>query len=142
LGRSRGGLTTKLHVACTDEHTAVAITLSEGHRHDSLSVPDLIEEAANAGTITRVTADRAYDGEPTRAPLREAHIEMVIPSPKNRRVAARYSRELYKLRHKVENHFRKLFDFRRIATRYEKLARSYLAFVHLVSSVVLLRGIR
>lgn len=129
-------------MACADEHSAVAITLGEGHRHDSLAVPELIAEAAHAGEITRVTADRAYDGEPTRAPLREAKIELVIPSPKNRREPAVYSTELYKLRHKVENHFRKLFDFRRIATRYDKLARCYLAFVHLTAAVILLRGIR
>ena len=74
--------------------------------------------------------------------MRAAKIKLVIPPPKHRREPAFYSTEPYKLRHKVENHFRKLFDFRRIATRFDKLARTYLAFDHLVSAVVLLRGIR
>ncbi len=142
MGRSRGGLTTKLHVACTDEHSSVALTLSEGQRHDSVPVPELITEASTAGKIMRVTADRAYDGDPTRKPLIDAGIEVVIPSPKNRKHPPGYSTELYKLRHKVENYFRKLFDFRRVATRYDKLARSYLAFVHLIASIVLLRSFR
>ncbi len=68
LGRSRGGLTTKLHVACTDEHSSVALTLSEGQRHDSMPVPDLITEASAAGKIMRVTADRPLLRLPSRYP--------------------------------------------------------------------------
>ena len=135
-------MTTKLHAACLDEHSAVALTLSEGQRHDSVPVPELIEEASRAGTIVRVTADKAYDGDPTRQPLLEAQIELVIPSPSTRKQPPAYSKDLYKLRHKVENYFRKLFDFRRIATRFEKLARCYLALVHLVAAIILLRNIR
>lgn len=142
LGRSRGGLTTTLHVACTDEHSAVSLTLTEGQRHDSLPVSELIEHAATAGRVVRVTADRAYDGDPTRLPLLNQDIELVIPAPKHRKQPASHDPALYKLRHKVENYFRKLFDFPRVATRFEKLAICFLAMVHLAASVVLLRGIR
>lgn len=133
-------MTTKLHAACLDEHTAVALVLSEGNRHDSIPVPDLIAEAALSGKITRVTADRAYDGAPVRQPLLDQGVELVIPSPAHRKHPVPCPPELYRLRHKVENYFRKLFDFRRIATRYDKLAKCYLACVHLVASIVLLRG--
>lgn len=133
-------MTTKLHVACVDEHTAVAMTLTEGQRHDSVPVFELVSEAEHSGKLARLTADRAYDGDPTRRPLAQKAIELVIPSPSHRKIKAECPPELYGLRHKVENFFRKLFDFRRVATRYDKLARCFLGFVHLASAVVLLRG--
>lgn len=88
LGRSRVGLTTKLHVASTDEHSAVALTLIEGQRHDSLPLSELIEQAATAGRVVRVTADRAYDGDSTRLPLLKQNIELVIPASKHRKQPA------------------------------------------------------
>lgn len=129
-------------MACVDEHTAVAITLTEGQRHDSIPVPEVMQQASCAGNITRVTADRAYDGDPIRRPLLEQGIEVVIPSPSHRRKPACCPPRLYRLRHKVENYFRKLFDFRRVATRYDKFANCYLAFVHIVATTVLLRSFR
>jgi transposase len=139
LGRSRGGLTTKLHVACVDEATAVALLLTEGQRHDSVPFADVLAQAAATGEVQRVIADKAYDGNPIRELLATAGIKTSIPSPQHRRVKSRCLRRFYRQRHKVENFFRKLFDFRRVATRYEKLARCFLALVHLTSAVVLVR---
>lgn len=132
-------MTTKIHAACADEHTAVALVLSEGQRHDSVPLPAVYTEAAQSGTITRVIADRAYDGGPVRHFLADHHVATTIPSPSNRRIKARWLYRFYRQRHKIENFFRKLFDFRRVATRYDKLARSYLAFVHLCAAIILLR---
>ena len=142
MGRSRGGLTTKLHAACSDEHTAVAVLLTEGQRHDSVPFAEVIEQASDSGEVVSVTADKAYDGEPIRAPLAEAGIQAIIPSPSHRKVAADCPKHLYRMRHRIENWFRKLFDFRRVATRYDKLANCFLAFVHLVGVIVLLRSLR
>jgi transposase len=135
-------LTTKLHVSCIDEHSAIAMTLTEGQRHDSVPVPDLLAQSSEHGEITRVTADRAYDGDPIRKPLQNQGVETVIPAHPNRKNPPLHDIEHYKLRHKVENFFRKLFDFRRVATRYEKLAKVFLAVIQIISSVVLLRSIR
>lgn len=142
IGRSRGGLTTKLHVCCIDEHSAIAMTLTEGQRHDSVPVPELLAQSNDHGQIARVTADRAYDGNPIRIPLQAQGIEAVIPAHPNRKDPPPHDVDQYKLRHKVENFFRKLFDFRRIATRYEKLANVFLALIQVASSVVILRCIR
>jgi transposase len=139
LGRSRGGLTTKLHVACVDEATAVALVLTEGQRHDSVPFPDVYAQAKATGTVKRVIADKAYDGNPIRDLLAADGVKTTIPSPTHRRVKKRWLRRHYRERRRVENYFRRLFDFRRIATRYEKLACTFLAMVHLVSAVVLVR---
>lgn len=132
-------MTTKLHVACTDEHTAVAVLLTAGQRHDSVGFAPLYTQAQRAGTLVRLTADRAYDADAIRPQLASDAVESVIPARSNRVDPQPHSTVRYKLRHKVENWFRKLQDFRRLATRYEKLARCYLALVHLASSLILLR---
>ncbi len=133
-------MTTKLHAASTDEHTAVALTLTAGERHDLIGFDALYTQAQAGGTLTRLTADRAYDADRVRARLAEDDVACVIPSRKNRLRPPRCSRRLYRRRHKIENWFRKLQDFRRLATRYDKLAACYLALVHLASTVILLRS--
>jgi transposase len=139
MGRSRGGLTTRLHVACLDEATAVAMLLTEGQRHDSVPFAEVLAQAGETGEVQRVIADKAYDGNPIRELLATEGVKTSIPSPKHRRVKARCLRRFYRQRHKVENFFRKLFDFRRLATRYEKLARCSLALAHLTAAFVLVR---
>jgi transposase len=128
-----------LHVACVDEASAVAVVLTEGQRHDSVPFAEVYAQAAQMGQVQRVIADKAYDGNPIRDLLAAEGVKTTIPSPANRRVKARWLRRHYRERHKVENFFRKLFDFRRVATRYEKLACRFLAFVHLTSAFVLVR---
>jgi transposase len=140
LGRSRGGLTTKLHAASTDEHTAVALALTACERHDLIGCDAVYAQAREGGMLTRLTADRAYDAGEVRTRLIEDEVEGGIPPRKNRRRLPHCSRPLYRRRHKIENWFRKIQDFRRLATRYEKLAACYLALVHLVSVVILLRS--
>jgi transposase len=107
--------------------------------HDSIAFHEVYEKAAESGRVARVIADKAYDGAPIRDALVADGVKISIPSPKNRRRKSRCLRRFYRQRHKVENYFRKLFDFRRVATRYDKLAQCYLAFVHMAAVVVLLR---
>jgi hypothetical protein len=73
-------LTTKIHAACADENTAVALVLSEGQRHDSVPFPAIFTEAAQSGTITRVIADRAYDSGPIRDYLADHGVATAISS--------------------------------------------------------------
>ena len=61
---------------------------------------------------------------------------MVIPPRSNRRSPREFDRELYKVRHLIENFFAKLKQFRAIATRYDKTARNFLAGVHLAASAI------
>lgn len=84
-------------------------------------------------------ADKAFDAD-TRVlrPLKQAGIVAVIPPKRNRLVQRDYDRDLYQARHLIENFFQKLKQFRAIATRYDKLARNFLAGIHLASTSILL----
>jgi transposase len=118
----------------------VALALTAGERHDLLGFEPLYTQAQAAGTLHRLTADRAYDADAVRTRLAHDEVGCVIPAKRNRLRPPPCSRRLYRRRHKIENFFRKLQDFRRLATRYEKLANCYLALVHLASAVILLRA--
>jgi transposase len=118
----------------------VALALTAGERHDLIGFDAVYTEAQAAGTVARLTADRAYDADELRARLARDQVECVIPGRKNRLQPPPCSRRLYRARHQIENWIRKLHDFRRLATRYEKLAACYLALAHLASTVILLRS--
>ncbi len=80
-----------------------------------------------------VLADRAYDTDAIRTLLREQNAVAVIPSKKNRRVQHVYDRTVYKERHLVECFFNKMKNYRRLATRYDKTASMFKAFLALIS---------
>jgi transposase len=84
-------------------------------------------------------ADKAYDSDAVVQAARRQGAEAVIPPKKNRKVAREYDRHLYKERKKVEWFINLIKQYRRVATRYEKTARNFLAFVHVASLMVLLR---
>ncbi len=83
--------------------------------------------------------DKAYDSQAIRHFLGALGIEAVIPPRSNRTKAMAYDPEKYKLREQVERFFNKLKQFRRMATRYEKLSRTFLALIQLVSTWIMLR---
>jgi len=97
-------------------------------------------QAQEAGTPVRLAADRGYDSDELRALLASDQVQCVIPGRGNRLQPIAYSRRHRRRRHNIENRFRKPQDFRRAATRYEKLARCLLALVHLASAIILLRA--
>ena len=82
----------------------------------------------------RMLGDKAYDSAELREELDERGTKPVIPNRCNRKQPFSFSKRLYKLRWRIESAFNRLKDFRRIATRYDRLARNYLASVCLVAS--------
>ena len=84
----------------------------------------------------RLLGDQAYDSAELREDLDQRGTKPVIPNRCNRKQPFRFSKRLYKLRWRVESAFNRLKDFRRIATRYDRLARNYLASVCLVAALV------
>ena len=82
---------------------------------------------AAAGPITRLIADKAYDTNALRAVLSDRGVEAVIPSIRRRKPLIPYDAVAYRQRNLIERMFCRLKDFRRIATRYDKLARNFLA---------------
>ena len=91
---------------------------------------------ASAGPIKRLMADKAYDTNPLRALLASRNVEPVIPSIRRRKPLIPYDVQAYRKRNLIEPMFCRLKDFRRIATRYDKLARNFLAGVLLVATLI------
>ena len=83
--------------------------------------------------------DKAYDSDAVVAAAKRQGAEAVIPPKKNRKVQREYDQDRYKDRNLVERFFGKVKQYRRVATRYEKTARNFLAFVHVASIMILLR---
>jgi len=80
--------------------------------------------------------DKAYDSAELRGELRRRGSKAVIPNKSNRKQPFSFNAHLYKLRWRIETAFNRLKDFRRIATRYDRLARNYLASVCLAAALV------
>jgi len=133
IGRSRGGLSTKVHALVDALGNPVGLHLTGGEAHDLVGADHLLPEM-QADTLI---ADKAYDADArVIEPLQAAGKGVVIPPKANRKSSRGYDRHTYKERHLVENFFAKIKEFRAIATRYDKTARNFLAAVHLVASVV------
>jgi transposase len=101
--------------------------------HDVMMAPELL---AAVGSIKRLIADKVYDTNRLRNLLTQLDIEAVIPSIARRKPLIPYDRDVYRQRNSIERMFARLKDFRRIATRYDKLARNFLAGI-LVAATLL-----
>ena len=88
-----------------------------------------------AGPISRLIADKAYDTNKLRRQLAEDEIEAVIPSVARRKPLIPYDPIAYRQRNLIERMFGRLKDYRRIATRYDKLARNFLASIALAATL-------
>ena len=133
IGRSKGGLSTKINTVVDALGNPTAFVLTPGQACD-LDGSDKLLPGIEAKTIL---ADKAYDAdERVIEPLLAAGKEIVIPSKKNRTEPRTFDKELYKARRLIENFFCKLKQFRAIATRYDKTARNFLAAIQLVSVTI------
>jgi transposase len=95
-----------------------------GQVHDSQVVDEVLKTPRSPLAIS---ADKAYDSEKVRQEIRDEGALPVIPSRSNATKKAYCPKRIYRRRHKVENYFCRIKDWRRIATRYDKLARNFLA---------------
>jgi transposase len=134
LGRSRGGVSTKIHVTVDGLGKPTQIFLSPGQAHDVTQAPALLE----GSQAEKVLADKAYDSDALIAQIEAQGATPVIPPRANRTEPRDYDREEYKKRNVVERFINVLKPCRRVATRYEKTARNFLGFVLLASTLVVL----
>jgi transposase len=107
--------------------------LTGGEAHDCPVAERLIRRVEPP---KHMLGDKAYDSTELREELDEHGTKSVIPNRSNRKQPFSFSKRLYKLRWRIEAAFNRLKDFRRIATRYDKLARNYLASVYLAAALV------
>jgi transposase len=133
VGRSRGGRNTKIHALADAKGRLIAILLTGGEAHDCPLAERLIRRVKPS---KHLLGDKAYDSSELRGELDERGTKPVIPNRSNRKEPFSFSKRLYKLRWRIEGAFNRLKDFRRIATRYDRLARNYLASVCLVAALV------
>jgi transposase len=134
LGRSRGGFGTKIHAAVNGLGLPVNLLLTAGQEADINQAENLIQDIPCEAVI----GDKGYDSKKFADSIESKGSDVVIPSLSNRKEQREYDKDLYKERNLVERFWSKIKQFRRVATRYEKTARNFLAFVHVASSVVLL----
>jgi transposase len=137
LGRSRGGLTTKIHVVVDAQGLPIRLGLTAGQAHDGQIADKLLD---HLGPRTIVLADKAYDADRIRLLIEEQGATPNIPAKSNRKWKPCFSKRLYRERNLIERFFSKLKHFRRIATRYDKLAENFLAMVQLASMRLWLRA--
>ena len=109
------------------------LLISPGNTSDMIMAPALIEAAA--GRFDRLIADRGYDSNAIRAAILDQGAEVVIPATRSRKAPIPYNREAYRTRNLVERLWCRLKDWRRIATRYDKLAANYLSGVFLAAII-------
>ena len=137
MGRSRGGLSTKIHAATISEHSAVALHLTPGQAHDGRQFETLYESLQEDNVLESAALDKGYDADRIRQRLAYDGIEPVIPPINTRSKKLHYDAMLYRQRNRIERFFNKLKNFRRIATRYEKLKKTFFALVHLASAFLI-----
>jgi transposase len=137
IGRTKGGLNTKIHAVVNSDSEAVVIAISAGNEADISCAEQLV---ANLPKGSVVVADKAYDSDTLRDFISRDGNRACIPPRSNRLKPQTYSSKIYRRRHRVENFFQKIKRFRRVATRYDKLSESFFGFVCLAIFVTHMAG--
>jgi transposase len=130
LGRSRGGLTTKIHLLADDLGLPVDFVVTGGQVNDCTQAIDLLGERK----AEWVLADKGYDSQAILNHIEAMGAVAVVPSKSNRRQQRTHDKELYRKRNRIERCFSRLKHFRRFATRYEKLKQNFQSLVALACS--------
>jgi len=137
FGRSRGGFTCKVHCLSDAAGRPLAFHLTGGEAADCTQFETLSALAeARPGYLI---ADKGYDSDAIRDSLHDAGVRPVIPPRSNRKTPIRWNKQIYRQRNRIERMIGHLKINRAIATRYDKLARSFLDMLHLAALRRLLR---
>lgn len=135
IGRTKGGLNTKLHAVCDCEGRPIAMCLTAGQVSDHVGAKVLYPMLPDGDSATMI-ADKGYDSDEYRAALEAKGIKSCIPPRKGRKAPPEFCKAQYKQRHKVENMFGRLKDWRRIATRYDRRADVFMAAITIATIVI------
>lgn len=125
IGRSRGGLTTKIHMLADVDGKPRDVIITGGEVHDS----KVAEEIIARNTMKTLLADKAYHSKDIRNALKSKGIKACIPLKSNSKCDYEFDSELYKRRHKIENMFSRIKDYRGVAFRTCRCAHTFASFV-------------
>ena len=133
IGRTKGGLNSKLHAVCDDRGRPRVMLLSEGQMSDYKGAALMLDVLPKAKSML---GDRGYDADWFRQALADRGIAACIPSKANRKVQIPHDKALYRQRHRIENMFGRLKDWRRIHTRYDRCAHTFMSAIALAATVI------
>jgi transposase len=133
IGRTKGGLNSKLHTACDGKGRPLIMLLCEGEMRDYKGSALMIDALPGAEALL---ADRGYDADWCGAALEQHGITPCIVSKTNRKVPTPHDTALYPQRHKVENTFGKLKDWRRIHTRHDRCSHTFMSAICIAAIVI------
>ena len=136
MGRSRGGLTTKVHALVDANGLPIALKLTAGQAHDGRSAADMLDTIGDGDVLL---ADRAYDSDVLRIEMAARGAWANIKPMPNRKNLPAFSPFLYRYRNLVERFFNKIKHYRAVATRYDKRPDNFLAGVKLASIRIWMR---
>ncbi|GAB1716942.1 MAG: transposase, IS4 family [Nitrobacter sp.] len=125
-------MNSKLHVVCNESGKPLVMLLTEGQMSDHKGARLILNAFPQA---TALIADRGYDSNWFRAALKARGVKPCIPPTRSRKRALAYDKMLYRSRHKIENLFARLKDWRRIATRYDRCAHTFFSAICIAASV-------
>src|SRR5439155_25941651 len=131
-GRSRGGFTSQIVLTAADEGTALAVDVVPGQTHEASHFEPMLDASkARVPDLEEAVGGKGFDGESQRQACRDRGIQPVIPYKANCNKPGRLNKKAYRERNRIERLIGKLKEFRRVATRYEKLKRTFLGIIHL-----------
>jgi transposase len=139
IGKSRGGNTTKIHLVCEKSGKPIHFHLSGGNIHDCTLAEHLLDAVDTEGT-EHIVGDKGYDSDAIRDQIQGLGSEAVIPFKINRKDPGKLKKKVYRKRHRIENAFCSLKQFRSVATRYEKLALHYAGVVSMACIILWLKN--
>jgi transposase len=137
MGRSRGGLSSKIHARVDAEGRPIRIALTPGQAQDGTAAEGLLANLKPGATLL---ADKAYDSNAIREQAQDQGVWANIPPKSNRKGSFVFSAFLYRYRNLVERFFNKLKQYRAIATRYDKNPENFLAAIKLASARIWIRS--
>ena len=133
IGRTKGGLNSKLHAVCDGKGRPLIMLLSEGQMSEYKGAALMLNALPRAKELL---GDKGYDADWFRQALAERGITPCIPSKSNRKARIEHDRILYRQRHRIENMFGRLKDWRRIHTRYDRCAHTFMSAICIAAVVI------
>ena len=125
IGRTKGGLNTKLCAVVEGEGRLMAAVIAPGQTYEVEAAAPLLEKLRNVLLV----GDKGFDSDALREQMLAQGCLASVPPRSGRRCPAWYHRGFYRQRHKIENFFQRIKIYKRVSTRYEKLALTFLSFI-------------